>query len=430
MKPKPEIIPFTGYQKFIVAVLAFIQFTVVLDFMILSPLGDILMKSMDITPSKFAYVVSSYAFSAGISGILAAGFADKFDRKKLLMFFYAGFIIGTMFCGLANSYEALLAARIFTGLFGGVIASVAMAIITDLFEIKQRGRVMGTVQMAFAASQVLGIPIGLYLATRWNWHVAFFMIVAVAFVVGVIMVIKMKPITAHLKLQSDKSAFDHLLHTAKNKTYRIGFMATAMLSIGGFMLMPFGSAFLVNNVGIPQGQIQWVFLFTGISSIIIMPIIGRLSDRVDKFKLFTVGSIWAIIMVIIYTNIGVTPLWLVIVLNMLLFMGIMSRMVPSTILATAIPEMKDRGAFMSINSSLQQMAGGLAAVIAGLIVHQQTKTSPIEHYDILGYVVSFVILICIYFLWKVSEVVKKKDQVDLESTQRKPMASEEKSTVS
>jgi len=423
MNLKPNVTPFTGYQKFIVAVLAFIQFTVVLDFMILSPLGDILMKSMDITPSKFAYIVSSYAFSAGISGILAAGFADKFDRKKLLIFFYVGFIIGTLFCGLANTYETLLAARIFTGLFGGVIASVAMAIITDLFEINQRGRAMGITQMAFAASQVMGIPIGLYLATQWNWHVAFYMIVAVAFFVGVIMVMKMKPITAHLKLQSDKSAFQHLIHTAKNKTYQIGFMATAMLSIGGFMLMPFGSAFLVNNVGIPQDQIQWVFLFTGISSIIIMPIIGRLSDRLDKFKIFTVGSIWAIIMVIVYTNIGVTPLWLVIALNMLLFMGIMSRMVPSTILATAIPDMKDRGAFMSINSSLQQMAGGLAAVLAGLIVHQQTKTSPIEHYDILGYVVSFVILICIYFLWKVSEVVKKKNKQDEGNAQVKPTKS-------
>jgi predicted MFS family arabinose efflux permease len=405
-----DITPFTGYQKFIIAVLAFIQFTVILDFMILSPLGDILMKSMDITPSKFAYVVSSYAFSAGISGILAAGFADKFDRKKLLMFFYAGFVVGTISCGLANTYEALLAARIITGLFGGVIASIGMAIITDLFELRQRGRVMGITQMAFAASQVLGIPIGLFLATKWNWHVAFFMIVAIAVIVGAIMVIRMKPITAHLKLQSDHGPFDHLINTAKNKTYQIGFMATAMLSIGGFMLMPFGSAFLVNNVGIPQNQIQWVFLFTGISSIIIMPIIGRLSDKVDKFKLFTAGSIWAIIMVIVYTNIGVTPLWLVIALNMLLFMGIMSRMVPSTILATAVPDMKDRGAFMAINSSLQQMAGGLSAVIAGLIVHQATKTSPIEHYNILGYVVASVILVCIYFLWLVSEVVKKKTE--------------------
>ncbi len=214
-----------------------------------------------------------------------------------------------------------LAARIVTGLFGGVISSIAMAIVTDIFQMEQRGRVMGTTQMAFAASQILGIPIGLFLATKWNWHVAFLMIVAIAVLVGLVMLVKMKPVTEHLKLQSDKSAFDHLIHTAKNKTYQVGFLSTAMLSIGGFMLMPFGSAFLVNNIGISQDQIHWVFIFTGLSSVIVMPIIGRLSDRVDKFKIFTVGSVWAIVMVIVYTNIAVTPLWEVTALKMLSFYG-------------------------------------------------------------------------------------------------------------
>ncbi len=408
MKPKPNIIPFTGYQKFIVAVLAFINFTVVLDFMILSPLGDILMKSLEMTPSEFAYVVSSYAISAWVSGIAAAGFADRFDRKKILIFFYVGFVIGTLFCGIANTHYTLLAARIVTGLFGGVISSIAMAIVTDIFQMEQRGRVMGTIQMAFAASQVLGIPIALFLATKWDWHVAFLMIVVIAVLVGIVMVVKMKPVTAHLKLQSDKSAFTHLWHTARNKNYQVGFLSTAMLSIGGFMLMPFGSAFLVNNIGISQEQIPWVFMFTGLSSVIVMPIIGRLSDRVDKFKLFTFGSLWALVMVIVYTNISVMPLWEVIVMNVLLFMGIMSRIVPSTILTTAIPDMQDRGAFMSINTSLQYMAGGISAIIAGQIVHQETKLSPIEHYDTLGYVVAFVILICIYFMYRVSKVVKNK----------------------
>ena len=156
--------PFTGYEKLVIALLAVTQFTVVLDFMVMSPLGDILMKSLDINPKQFGIAVSSYAFSAGISGLLAAGFADKYDRKKLLLFFYTGFILGTLFCALAPTYELLVAARIITGLFGGVIGSIGMAIITDIFPIDQRGRVMGVVQMGFAASQVLGIPIGLYLA--------------------------------------------------------------------------------------------------------------------------------------------------------------------------------------------------------------------------------------------------------------------------
>lgn len=403
-----QVLAFTSYQKFIIAILALLQFTVVLDFMILSPLGDILMKSLEMSTSQFGLVVSAYAFSAGGSGLLAAGFADRFDRKKLLLFFYVGFVLGTLFCGLSNSYHTLLIARIVTGLFGGVISSVSMAIITDLFVINQRGRVMGFVQTAFAASQVLGIPLGLLIAAKLDWHYTFIMIVGFAIILGLVVLLKMKPITQHLALQNDKNPFLHLWHTLSKSNYQTGFLATAMLSIGGFMLMPFSSAFLVNNIQISQEHLPLVFLFTGISSIIVMPIIGKLSDKIDKYKLFTIGSILAIVMVIIYTNMTVMPIWQVIIINMLLFMGIMSRMVPATALSSAIPEMKDRGAFMSINASLQQMAGGIAAVCAGLIVTQSSKTSPIEHYNTLGYVVAIIIALCLYFVYRVSVLVKNK----------------------
>jgi len=164
---------FTGYQNFIVTILAIVQFTVILDFMVLSPLGAILLKELSITTAQFALVVSAYAFSAGAAGLLAAGFADKFDRKKLLLFFYGGFIFGTLLCGLAPNYHFLLIARIVTGIFGGVMSSISYAIITDLFAIQVRGRVMGFVQMAFASSQVIGIPLGLFLANMFNWHAPF-----------------------------------------------------------------------------------------------------------------------------------------------------------------------------------------------------------------------------------------------------------------
>jgi predicted MFS family arabinose efflux permease len=399
---------FTSYQKFAIVILALLQFTVVLDFMILAPLGDVLMKSLDITPKQFSWILSSYAFSAAASGILAAGFADKFDRKKFLLFFYLGFVIGTLFCGLSNSYETLLAARIITGLFGGVIGATGLAIITDIFSINQRGRVMGFVQMAFAGSQILGIPAALYLSNKWNWHVAFFMIVILAIIIGIAFLLKMKPVDEHLKLQSKRNAFHHLWSTLSNKSYQVGFLAMVMLPVGGFMIMPFSSAFLVNNINIPQADLPIIFLCTGISSIIIMPLIGKISDKFDKFWLFTIGSIWAVVMVIIYTNLTPVAIWQVVVINMLLFMGIMSRIIPATALSTAIPEIKDRGAYMSINSSLQQMAGGLASIAAGFIVTQQSKTSPIENYDVLGYVVSGTILLCIFLIYRVSVMAKNK----------------------
>ncbi|MBF7091567.1 MFS transporter [Flavobacterium sp. ALJ2] len=409
-KTKLEIPPFSSYQKYIIVLLALLQFTVILDFMVISPLGDILMKKLDMTTANFGLTVSAYAFSAGISGLLAAGFADKFDRKKLLIFFYTGFIIGTVCCALATNYALLLAARIVTGLFGGVIGSVSLAIVTDLFVIHQRGRVMGFIQMAFASSQILGIPLGLYFANHWGWHSSFLMIAGLGILILITIVIKMKPVVKHLELQSDKSPFLHLWHTLSNKDYQVGFVAIAFLSIGGFMLQPFGSAFLVNNIKINQLDLPMVFFYTGLSVLFIMPLIGKLSDKVSKFWLFTAGSLLSIVIILIYTNLGPVPLWQIVGLTMIMFMGVMSRMVPATTLNTGIPEMKDRGAYMSITSSMQQIAGGIAAVCAGLIVHQETKTSPLENYDILGYVISVVSLCSIFFIWRVNQLVKSKEK--------------------
>jgi predicted MFS family arabinose efflux permease len=415
---KPTTPAFTGYQKFAIFILATTMFTVVLDFMVMSPLGDILMKSLNLKPAHFGFAVSAYAFSAGISGLLTAGFADKFDRKKLLLFFYFGFIAGTFLCGIANTYPLLVGARIITGLFGGVIGSISMAIVADLFDLQHRGRVMGFLQMGFGASQVLGIPIGLYLANIWGWHAPFLWVAAMAVIIAVLIAVKLQPLTKHLALQKDKSAFTHLKHTVAKKNYRIGFSATSLMSIGGFMMMPFGSAFAINNLHITQHQLPLLFMVAGLSTLFIMPIIGKLSDKIDKFKIFAFASAWMIVMVVIYTNLSTTPLLVVIGLNVLMMAGIMSRMVPSQALITGIPDLQDRGAFMSINSSLQQIAGGIAAAFAGMIVLQKDKFSPLEHYDTLGYIIVCITILSVYLLSRVSTIVKikaKKDKLQKES---------------
>lgn len=408
MKKDTTSIPFTAYQKYVVFILAITQFSVILDFMVMSPLGDMLMKSMDLKPSQFGVAVSAYAISAGVSGLLTAGFADRYDRKKLLLFFYAGFVVGTVLCSAANTYWLLLAARIITGLFGGVIGSISMAIITDLFDIHHRGRVMGFAQMGLGASQVLGIPVSLYVANHWGWQSPFLMVAGLSILIFLLIYLKMQPVTKHLKLQHDKTAFMHLWHTVAKRNYRIGFLATALLSIGGFMMMPFGTAFAVNNLGITNPQLPTLFMVSGVSSLIIMPLLGRFSDRIDKFKLFSIASIWMIVVVVIYTNLAVTPLWIVMGFNIMMIVGIMGRMIPVGALMTAMPEMSDRGAYMSVSTSLQQMAGGLAAAVGGLIVVQKDKFSPLEHYDLLGYIMVIISLATIVMVYRISKIVKNK----------------------
>jgi predicted MFS family arabinose efflux permease len=319
-----------------------------------------MMPALNITPSQFGVAVSAYAFSAGGAGLLAAGFADKFDRKKMLLFFYFGFVLGTLLCGVATTYHFLLFARIVTGIFGGVLGSIVFAITTDLFPFSMRGRVIGFVQTAFAASQVLGIPVGLFLSNHWGWQAPFLMIVLVSVLVGAVIVLYLKPIDQHLKMYPDKSAFHHLFIALSTPRYLFAFAATALLSLGGFMIMPFSSAFTVHNVGVSLDNLPLIYLISGGCSIFIGPLVGRASDRFGKFPTFAFGSVFGAIMAVVYTNLGVTPLHTVILVNVLMFVGIFSRMIPSQALMSAVP---------------------------GLVVVQKPDGF-IEHFDVVGYILA------------------------------------------
>jgi predicted MFS family arabinose efflux permease len=414
---------FTRYQKFVIAVLAFLQFTIILDFMIIGPLGALLLRDMHITTRQFGLVVSAYAFSAGASGLLAAGFADEFDRKKLLLFFYCGFLLGTLLCGLAGSYGFLLGARIVTGVFGGVIGSISMAIIADLFPLQVRGRVMGTVQTAFAASQVMGIPLGVFLSNRWGWHAPFIMIFVVSAAVGVVIAMRMQPIVEHLKVapsHDGRNPFLHLAATVGQGRYLRTFAATMLLATGGFMLMPFGSTFTVNNLGISLQKLPLVYMITGVVTFIAGPLLGKLSDSIGKYRVFFIGSLAGAVMVGIYCHLGTTPLAMVIVINALLFVAVTSRMISASALISAVPDMQDRGAFMSVNSSLQQFSGGVASSLAGLIV-VQAPDGRLLHYDLLGYVAMGAMTLVIALMYPIHLAVMRKAQAAAAAAAPKPL---------
>jgi predicted MFS family arabinose efflux permease len=402
---------FSSYQRFVVALLAFLQFTIVLDFMVLAPLGAIVIPTLKITPSQFGLIVSAYAFSAGLSGLLTAGFADRFDRKKLLLFFYSGFLAGTLLCGLAASYHWLLLARMITGLFAGVVGSISFAIVTDLFPLQLRGRVMGVIQTAFAASSVLGIPLALLLSAHWGWNAAFFMIVAVSALVGAAIRLYLHPVDEHLKHHPDRSPLHHLIGTVSNRTYLQGFATTGLLSVGGFMLMPFMSVFMVQNIGLSVDKLPLVYVITGAFSIVSGPLIGRASDALGKFKVFAFGCAMTIVMVVIYTHLHSSPLWALVVVIVLLQIGIFSRMISASALMSALPRPSDRGSYMSISSSLQQVSGGVAAVVAGLIV-VQTPAGPLLHFDTVGYVLVCTTLLSLAMMYLIDRKIGGRPDAD------------------
>ena len=390
---------FSRYQKFVVGMLAFLQFAVILDFMLMSPLGAVIMPALSIGPTQFGLVVSAYAFAAGAAGLLTAGFADRYDRKKLLLFFYAGFVIGTLWCGLAQSFESLLLARIVTGLFGGVIGSIVLAISTDLFQPHMRGRVMGLIQTAFAASQVLGIPIGLYLSNHWNWQAPFLAMAALGAIGGVAVTWGMRPVADHLKMPQKHSAWVHLFDTVTEPRYLMAFATTALLTTGGYMLMPFSSAFAVNNLGISLHTLPTIYMVTGLCTVFAGPLIGRATDKLGKFRVFTLGTLLSIVMVLIYTHLGPVSAPVLIVVNAVMFVGIFSRLIPFQVLASSVPVATQRGSFNAISASIQQLSGGVASVVAGHIVALGAH-GRLENFDVVGYVIVGTSLLALALVWR------------------------------
>lgn len=400
---------FTRYQKSVIAMLAFLQFAVIIDFMLMAPLGALIMPALHASTAQFGTVVSAYAFAAGAAGFLAAGYADRFDRKRLLLFFYAGFILGTAWCGLASSFESLLAARIVTGLFGGVIGSVVLAIATDLFVPEQRGRVMGFIQTAFAASQILGIPVGIWLSTRWDWQVPFLALAALGLATGLLIALLMRPVDAHLQLRQERSPLLHLIHTLVEPRHALSFLAMLILATGGFMLMPFSTAFTVYNLGISLDHLPVIYLATGVSIIFIGPMVGKATDALGKLRVFLIGTAIMSVMVLVYTNLERSTLAVVTVINVVLFLGIFSRMIPFQTLMTQVPATTHRGAFNAVSASLSQLAGGVAAVVAGHIITEGAD-GKLQHYEVAGYIVVATGLLASVMMWRIERRVRLAHQ--------------------
>jgi len=383
----PAFALFTGYEKFVIALLAFLQFTVSIDFAILAPLGPVLMPALKIEASDFGLVVSAYAFAAGISGILTAGFADRFDRKRLLLVFYAGFLLGTLWCGFAPTFHLLLAARVVAGFFGGVIASIVMAIVADLFAMQVRGRVMGWVQAAFSATQVIGIPLGLWLGNHFGWHGPFRVIAIVGLFVGIVIVAQLKPLTAHLKYQAGRHPLKHLLTVATTPRYLVGFAAMMLTATGAYMIAPFATVFSVHNLGVPTEKLPTLFMASGFVGLIAGPLLGRLADAVGKFKVLTVSTALHLCYIIWYTHLGLSPLWLVFAAQCTFAVLLSGRISSTAALVSAVPAPPDRGAYMSVSSSMQQLSGGVASWIAGMVV-MTGSSGEITNYYVLGWIIA------------------------------------------
>jgi len=401
-------------ERIILLLLTLLNFTHIMDFMIMMPLGNYLMPYFDITSQQFSWLVAAYTFSAGISGFLAAFFVDRFDRKRVLLFAYAGFLIGTLCCAVSPTYEFLLVSRIVAGLFGGLIGAQVLSIVADLIPYERRGAAMGMIMAAFSAASVFGVPFGLYIANLFNWHAPFFFVVILGALLTPFLIKFLPKMDKHLheRVENKIGPVTLIADVFRNggQLYALGL--TAFMMMGHFMIIPFINPFMEFNMGFSKTQTPLIYMVGGTLTIFTSPLIGRLADKLGKYNVFVALILASIPLIALITNLPHIPFYLVLGITGMWFVVSAGRFIPAQAMISNVVPPERRGSFMSFNSSVQQLFVGFASVLAGLIVVKMPDDT-LAHYEVTGYVSILMILAAVVVATLLHKQVNKDTAQEL-----------------
>lgn len=384
-------------ERLLLFILAVIQFTHILDFMIVMPLGSILMKTFDISPKQFSLIVSAYAIAAFFTGIASAFFLDKIDRKVALLIGYIGFTLATFACAFATNFAMFLTFRSLTGVFGGILASLILSIVADAVPLHRRATAMGYIMMAFSTASVVGVPFSLYLAASFGWQIPFLVVGGIAAVFTFVIVFKFPPMREHLKgAENRPNAWQNIIGIFKNKNQVRALGFTILMMLGHFTIIPFIAPYMIRNVGFTDIEVSYIYFVGGLATFVVLPIIGKVADRVGHKKVFVLMGTLSIIPLLLITHLPPVSIVIALVVTTLFFIIASGRSVPATTMITSVVKTENRASFMSLRSSANELALALASIIAGVIVIEEDGTGKLINYEIVGYVAVFMTILSVW----------------------------------
>lgn len=384
-------------ERYLLLTLAGMQFSHILDFMIMMPLGPILMREFAITTHEFGFLVASYSFSAALAGLLAATFVDRFERKRLLLTIFALFGLATLACGFAPSYATLLVARGLAGAFGGVMGAMVQTLVGDLIPFERRATASGVISAAFSLSTVAGVPLSLWLANQFQWRAPFIFIAATTVLFLLVGLRHLPDVRHHLSQEKRVHPFSAMFEVLRDANHLRALLFTMLILFSGFTVIPYITVYAVANIGISQQDIFYIYLFGGAATLLTSRRVGRWADKRGKMQVYRIIAVAATLPLFAVTHIQSAPLWLWVFCTTAFFVLVSGRMIPAMAIITSAAQPKLRGTFMSLNAAVQQLASGLAATLAGFIT-TQSASGQIIGYDRVGYVAIFANLLAMAFV--------------------------------
>lgn len=382
-------------ERGVLFTLAAVQFTHIMDFMIMMPLGAGLMRVFNISPTQFSYLVAAYGLAAAVTGFAGGFFIDRLDRKKALLTLFACFGLATFACALAPTYHLLLAARLAAGAFGGVAGSLVLAIVGDVIPPERRGRGMAVVMTAFPLASVLGVPTGLVLVDLFEWHAPFLLLAGLSVPIWFVAARYLPSLPpSSVKTHPGRQMWAIVTHAVHVR----GFLLTACLVFAGGLVIPFMSPSLVANTGLSEPQLKFVYLCGGAATFFTTTLFGRLTDRHDKLNVLAGVTVAAILATLTLTHLGPTPIAVSLTVTTVFFVTMSGRFTPAMAMVTNAVDTRYRGGFMSVNSAIQQAASGLANLTAGALITREA-TGRLAGYPRVGWLAVAAFTLTVLFAW-------------------------------
>lgn len=374
-------------ESLILLTLAGVQFTFVLGFMMMLPLGPQFISDLHINTQEFSMLLAAYTFIAAASNLLATTYIDRFDRRRLILTAYGLFLVATITCGLAPDYHSLLLARAFAGATGGLLGSLVQLFVADLIPYERRGRALGVVMSAMSVSAVVGIPLALFLANHFptlTWRASFLFLACLVAVMFCACYWVLPSLSGHIKHTDPGKVLKEIFAVARDRNHISAFMLILMLMMASFTVTPYVPLYLTLNLAQPESFITLVYLCGGIANFCGAQIFGRMADVYGKMRVFRAIALISFVPVLITTHLPIVPWWVILINAVLFFIFVSGRMGPGMALISAVPRPEVRGPFMSLVFTLQMLSFSLASLSSGAII-QRAPNGNLQNFNWVGY---------------------------------------------